>query len=61
MTMVMISIPDSLVEYVKLQVSWVREKKTGSLKLNYYQGGVTNMNRDESVKFTARPTASVPM
>ena len=52
MKMVTVSLPEPLVKYVAIQVAWMREKKTGSLKLNYFQGVVANMNREESVKFT---------
>ena len=52
MKMVSCAIPESLVEYVKLQVLWVQEKRTGSLTLNFFQGGVTNCNRTECLKLT---------
>ena len=29
---------------------WVNKKKTGSIKINYYKGGVSNVEFKESIK-----------
>jgi hypothetical protein len=36
-----------LIDFIK---KLVHEKFTGSIKINFFQGGITNINKDESIK-----------
>ena len=48
----MMSVPEALAPYVEIQKSWVEKKQTGAVEMNFFQGGVTNMNLKSSVKLT---------
>lgn len=55
--MVTMVLPDSLVAYVEIQKEWVMKKQTGAVEMNFFQGGVTNMNLKHSVKLTCTVTS----
>lgn len=55
MKAVTMQIPESLVPYIEIQKSWVEKKQTGAVEINFFQGGVTNMNLKSSVKLTIIP------
>jgi len=50
MKTVAIHVPEVLVAYVEIQKDWVAKKQTGAIEINFFQGGVTNMNLKHSVK-----------
>lgn len=52
MRLVTMLVPEALVPYVEIQKSWVEKKQTGVVEMNFFQGGVTNMNLKSSVKLT---------
>ena len=52
MKLLSMMIPESLVPYIEIQKSWVEQKQTGAVEINFFQGGVTNMNLKSSVKLT---------
>ena len=56
MKVVTMQIPESLVPYIEIQKSWVEKKQTGAVEMNFFQGGVTNMNLKSSVKLTIQAT-----
>ena len=35
---------------LRLIERWINNKKTGSLKLNFFKGGVSNVEKNESMK-----------
>ena len=58
MKMVSMMVPDTLVAYIEIQKDWVTKKQTGAIEMNFFQGGVSNMNLKHSVKLTAQATVS---
>jgi hypothetical protein len=56
MKMLSMMIPEALVPYIEIQKSWVEKKQTGAVEMNFFQGGVTNMNLKSSVKLTIQAT-----
>lgn len=53
--MVPVLIPEGLAAYIAFQVEWAATQQTGRLELNFFQGGVTNMNIKQSLKLQSRP------
>ena len=53
MKCVMLPVPEALVGYVQFQIDWAQKKRTGKVEMNFFQGGVTNMNVNRSVKLAA--------
>ena len=58
MKCVMLPVPEALVGYVQFQIGWAQKKRTGKVEMNFFKGGVTNMNFQCSLKLAA-PTEIV--
>lgn len=59
MKVVSMLVPEALVPYIEIQKSWVEQRQTGAVEMNFFQGGVTNMNLKSSVKLTIQATMSM--
>ncbi len=35
---------------VSLITEWIEKKKTGSLQINFFKGGITSVNRNDTMK-----------
>lgn len=58
MKMLSMMVPEALVPYIEIQKSWVEQKQTGAIEINFFQGGVTNMNLKSSVKLAIQAMVS---
>lgn len=53
MKLVMLPVPETLVGYIKFQIEWALKKRTGKVEMNFFKGGVTNMNVNHSLQLSS--------
>lgn len=58
MKVVMMPVPEALAPYVEFQIAWIQKRRVGKLEMNFFKGGVTNMNINHSLKLVT-PEAEV--
>lgn len=46
-------------EIVKILKDWIDNKKTGSIQINFFRGGIGNLNLNKSIKLDTSKTKEV--
>ena len=50
---------DNLDKITKILKEWIDEKKTGSIQINFFKGGIGNLNLSNSIKLDTTKTKEV--
>ena len=48
---------DNLDKITKILKEWIDEKKTGSIQINFFKGGIGNLNLSNSIKLDTTKTS----
>jgi len=45
---------DPITKLIELIKNWIFEKKTGSIQVNFFRGGISSIKKEETVKLNSK-------